>query len=186
MTDFPDLKLKAMVQFPASVIGGAGIDVVKANGSYTISINYSDFTPPVTSLPAGAMTAVMWNSITNTYYLTPVSAFATSVGIPQNLQSANYTTVADDAQKHLLHPSADTTARTFTIAANASVAYPIGTVITFINQNTAGVLTIAVISDIMRLAGAGTTGNRTLAANGVATALKIATAEWIISGTGLT
>jgi len=38
----------------------------------------------------------------------------------------------------------------------------------------------------MRLAGAGTTGNRTLAANGVATAIKITSTEWIISGTGLT
>jgi hypothetical protein len=38
----------------------------------------------------------------------------------------------------------------------------------------------------MRLAGAGTTGSRTLAANGVATAIKITSTEWIISGTGLT
>ena len=38
----------------------------------------------------------------------------------------------------------------------------------------------------MRLAGAGTTGTRTLAANGVATALKITATEWIISGTNLT
>jgi hypothetical protein len=38
----------------------------------------------------------------------------------------------------------------------------------------------------MRLAGAGTTGNRTLAANGVATAIKLTATEWIISGVGLT
>ena len=65
-------------------------------------------------------------------------------------------------------------------------AYPIGTAITFINQNGAGVLTIAITTDTMRLAGAGTTGSRTLAANGVATAVKVAAAEWIISGVGLT
>jgi hypothetical protein len=106
--------------------------------------------------------------------------------IPQNSQSGAYTTVLADGGKHLLHPSADTTARTFTIASNASVAYPVGTAITFVNQNAAGVLTIAIATDTMRLAGAGTTGSRTLAANGVATALKIATAEWVISGTGLT
>jgi hypothetical protein len=62
----------------------------------------------------------------------------------------------------------------------------IGTEIFFVNQNGAGVLTIAILTDTMRLAGAGTTGNRTLAANGVARALKIATTEWIIDGTGLT
>jgi len=105
--------------------------------------------------------------------------------IPQNSQSAAYTCVLADAGKHILHPSADTTARTFTIPANSSVAYPIGTAITFINQVTAGVMTIA-CNDTMRLAGAGTTGSRTLAANGVATAIKITSTEWIVSGSGLT
>ena len=106
--------------------------------------------------------------------------------IVQNSKSADYTLVLDDGGKHLLHPSADTTARTFTIPANASVAYPIGTAITFVNQNAAGVVTIAITSDTMRLAIEGTTGNRTLAANGVVTALKITATEWIISGSGLT
>ncbi len=105
--------------------------------------------------------------------------------IPQNSKSANYTCVLADAGDHILHPSADTTARTFTIPANSSVPYPIGTAITFVNQNGAGVVTIAITTDTMRLAGAGTTGSRTLAANGVATALKIAATEWIISGGGL-
>jgi hypothetical protein len=107
-------------------------------------------------------------------------------GIPQNSNSAAYTTVMADAGKHLLHPAADTTARTFTIDSNANVAYPIGTAITFINQHAGGVITIAITSDTMRLAGAGTTGSRTLAADGVATAIKITSTEWIISGTGLT
>jgi hypothetical protein len=108
------------------------------------------------------------------------------VDIPQNSQSTAYTTVLADGGKHILHPSADTTARIFTIASNASVAYPVGTAITFVNQASAGVLTIAITSDTMRLAGAGTTGSRTLAANGIATALKLTSTEWIISGTGLT
>lgn len=45
--------------------------------------------------------------------------------IPQNSQSAAYTLVLTDSGKHILHPSADTTARIFTIPANGSVAYPI-------------------------------------------------------------
>jgi len=106
--------------------------------------------------------------------------------VPQNSQSAAYPLVAADAGKHILHPSADTTARTFTIPANSSVPYPLGTALTFVNQNGAGVVTIAITDDTMRLAGAGTTGSRTLAANGIATALKITNTEWIISGTGLT
>jgi hypothetical protein len=106
--------------------------------------------------------------------------------VRQNSQSAAYTTVLTDGGKHILHPSADTTARVFTIDSNANVAYPLGTAITFVNQASAGVVSIAITSDTMRLAGAGTTGTRTLAANGLATALKVTTTEWIISGSGLT
>jgi len=113
------------------------------------------------------------------------AAFGT-VNIGQNSQSAAYTLVLADAGKHIFHPSADTTARIFTIPANASVAYPTGTAVTFVNQDSAGVITIAITSDTMRLAGAGTTGSRTLAANGVCTAIKVTSTEWIISGTGLT
>ena len=129
-------------------------------------------------------------SIATTGAATFAGAVSDSIGdiriLPQNSRSAAYTTVLSDSGKHILHPSADTTARTITIDSNANVAYSIGTAITFINQNAAGELTIAITSDTMRLAGAGTTGSRTLAANGVATAVKITSTEWIISGTGLT
>ena len=123
---------------------------------------------------------------TRTYTLPDLDAELGFRNVPQNSQSTAYGLVLSDAGKHLLHPTADTTARTFTIPANASVAYPIGTAITFVNQAGAGVLTIAITTDTMRLAGAGTTGSRTLAANGIATALKVTSTEWIISGTGLT
>lgn len=105
--------------------------------------------------------------------------------IPQNSQSAAYTAVLADSGKHIYHPSADTTARTWTIPANASVAYPIGTAITFVNDTSAGTLTIAITTDTMVLAGAGTTGSRTLAANWIATAVKVTSTRWIISGTNL-
>jgi hypothetical protein len=100
--------------------------------------------------------------------------------------SAADTAVLSDANNGLLHPAADTTARTWTIPANASVAYPVGTALTYVNQHGAGAITISITSDTMRLAGAGTTGNRTLAADGVATAIKITSTEWLIAGTGLT
>lgn len=105
-------------------------------------------------------------------------------GVPQNSQSANYTLVAADAGKHLLHPAADANDRTFTIPSNASVAYPVGTTVTFVNTS-ANVLTIAITSDNMYLAGADSTGSRSLAQYGVATAVKISSTSWIISGVGL-
>jgi hypothetical protein len=117
------------------------------------------------------------------------SSFADSKGdvrtIVQNSKSTAYTTVLSDAGKHIFHPSADTTARTWTIDSNANVAYPVGTAITFVNQHSAGVITLSITTDTMRLAGTGSTGSRTLAADGIATALKVATTEWLISGTGL-
>jgi hypothetical protein len=105
-------------------------------------------------------------------------------GIPINNQSAAYTAVLADANTAITHPTTDNTARTFTIPANASVAYPIGTTLTFVNMiNT---VTIAITTDTMTLAGAGSTGSRTLAAAGIATALKLTSTTWLISGTGLT
>ena len=106
--------------------------------------------------------------------------------IPQNSKSAAYTTVLADAQKHIYHPGADTTARVWTIDSNANVPYPIGTAITFINDTSAGVITISITSDTLVLAGPGTTGSRTLAASGIATAIKMTTTRWMISGAGLT
>lgn len=104
--------------------------------------------------------------------------------VPQNSQSTAYTAVLSDSGKHIFHPSTDNNARTFTIPANSSVAYPVGTVLTFVNM--ANTVTIAITSDTMYLAGAGTTGSRTLAAYGVATAIKMTSTTWMISGTGLT
>lgn len=105
--------------------------------------------------------------------------------VPVNSQSTAYTLVLADSGKVILHPSSDATARTFTIPANSSVAYAIGTAITFINMTTQ-VVTIAITTDTMYLSSAGTTGNRSLAQYGSATAIKITSTNWIISGSGLT
>jgi hypothetical protein len=94
--------------------------------------------------------------------------------------------VLSDAGKSIYHPSADTTARTWTIPANSSVAFPIGTAVTFINDTSGGSITIAITTDTLVLAGAGTTGSRTLAANGMATAIKMTSTRWMINGAGLT
>ena len=105
--------------------------------------------------------------------------------IPENSQSANYTLILGDAGKFIFHPSSDANARTFTIPANSVVAFSIGTVISFVNLS-ANALTIAITTDTMYLMGPGTTGSRTLAQYGSATALKVDLTTWIISGTNLT
>lgn len=104
---------------------------------------------------------------------------------PVNSKSADYTLVLADSGKTIYHPASDANDRTFTIPANASVAYAVGTVVTFINLS-ANALTIAITSDTMYLAGDGTTGSRTLAEYGVASAVKVDSTTWVISGNGLT
>lgn len=106
--------------------------------------------------------------------------------VPQNSQSVAYTLVTTDAGGHIYHPAADTTARIWTIPANSATAFPIGTSISLINDTGAGVITIAITTDTLILAGAGTTGSRTLAANGMATIMKITSTKWMINGAGLT
>jgi len=107
------------------------------------------------------------------------------LNIPINSQSTAYTLVLADAGKAILHPSTDANVRTFTIPANGTVAFPIGTAVTFINMTTQ-VVTIAITTDTMYLSSAGTTGSRTLAQYGSATAIKMTSTTWLISGSGLT
>ena len=104
------------------------------------------------------------------------------LAIPQNSQSVDYTCVLGDAVKHIYQTGAS---KTVTIPANGSVAYGVGTAITFIATNATG-CSIAITTDTMTLAGSTTTGTRTLAQNGVATAIKVTSTSWIISGMGLT
>ena len=65
------------------------------------------------------------------------------------------------------------------------MAYPVGTSLTFVN-NTAGNISLAITTDTMYLAGSATTGTRTLAQRGVATAYKVSSTVWFIAGGGLT
>ncbi|MGP1678835.1 MAG: hypothetical protein ACTS6J_16975 [Burkholderiales bacterium] len=145
----------------------------------------------VAGLPAwAAAPAAAWGSLTGSLSAQTDLQAALDAKAPllvlQNSQSAAYTLVAADSGKQIYHPIADTAARIWTIPANSSVPFPIGTVVTFINDNAAGAITIAITTDTLRLAGSGATGSRTLAANGIATAVKITATSWQINGTNLT
>lgn len=106
------------------------------------------------------------------------------MGLPQNSQNGNYNVVIGDAGKHLYHDAAQAAA-TYTIPANSNVAFTVGTAISFVNMS-ANAVTIAVTTDTMYLSSTGTTGNRTLAQYGIATAVKMTSTTWIISGSALT
>jgi hypothetical protein len=65
------------------------------------------------------------------------------------------------------------------------VAYALGTAVSFINLSSTAI-SIAITTDTMYLSSAGTTGTRTLAQYGTATAVKVTSTAWIITGSGLT
>jgi hypothetical protein len=105
------------------------------------------------------------------------------MGIPASGAGASgtYTLVESDAGELVY----TTSSRTVNIPANSSVPFQIGTTIVFISGSGA-TTTIGINSDTLVLAGQGTTGSRTLAAHGMATAVKVAATTWYISGNGLT
>lgn len=105
------------------------------------------------------------------------------LNIPQNVQAGNYSTVLEDSGKHIMHASGAGAGDTYTI--DGAVAYVIGTAITFVNLDSNN-LSIAISTDTLVFAGAGTTGTRTLAQYGIATAIKTGAGTWLISGTNLT
>ena len=155
---------------------GTANQVIKTDGAGALS--WGSYLPTTGGTMTGAITFASGQTVDGTNGIGYIN-------IPQNSQSAAYTLVAADAGKHIFHPSTDANARTFTIPANGSVAYPIGTAISFVNM-TSQVVSIAITTDTMYLAGTGTTGTRSLAQYGTATALKMTSTTWIISGAGLT
>lgn len=157
----------------------AGASVV-LHGGTTPSWSAVAISTDVTGLGTGVATFLGTPSGAN------FNAMIAAGGVPiaQSSKSAAYTTVLADGGTQILHPTADNNARTFTIDSNANVAYPIGTVITFINQiNT---VTLAISSDTLQLAGTASTGSRTLAAGSICTVIKIASTLWYASGPGVT
>jgi hypothetical protein len=109
--------------------------------------------------------------------VTTSNANPAEVGFKGVPTASDETPVLTDAGKIVLASA------NVTIPANGSVAFPVGTVLTFVAVGAAR--TIAITTDTMTLAGTATTGTRTLAQNGLATAVKTAATTWIISGAGL-
>jgi hypothetical protein len=149
-----------------------------------------------TTVTLGSTTSTIGNlTLTNAALGTPASGNLTnttadgtnSVGfltIPQDAQTGSYTLTLADTGKHIYHASGSAAA-TYTIPANGTVAFATGAAVTFINMS-ANNVSIAITTDTLYLSPAGTTGTRTLAQYGVATAVKITSTSWLISGLGLT
>lgn len=158
------------------------------------SVNKVAITAPATSATltiADGKTLTASNSITlagtdsTTMTFPGVSSSIGYLYIPQVGGAAKTTSYGAVLADNGMMTVMNATTLTYTIPANASVAFPVGSVLTIVNIF-AGALSIAITTDTLTLAGTTTTGTRTLAQNGVATALKVSSTSWLISGTGLT
>jgi hypothetical protein len=191
-TQFVNNELRDSPEISNATLIGTTQAITAANGTSNAMVATTQFvnneindSPTITS--ATLVTPILGTPISGTLSGCTVDG-TDGVGfrnIPIASKSAAYTTVLADSGKAIFHPSTDTNPRTFTIDSNANVAYPLGTAITFINM-TSNVATIAIISDTLYLAGTGNTSSRSLAQYGIATAVKMTSNTWIISGNGVT
>ena len=136
---------------------------VNSTGLWTANIGVQ-----ATSFTGLAATAVTASTASSLGYL----------GMPQNAKSSSANTVIGDQGKHIYITGPTT------ITIDGSLAYPIGATIAFINSTSTA--TIAITTNTMVLGGVGTTGSRSLAPYGMATAVKVTDTTWYINGVGLT
>jgi hypothetical protein len=165
---------------------GAFISISTGEGNNTFAFEHVSGTTRL-KLPAGGDIvdsngdSVLGGGTAPTATSTSTAESIGYLGMPQNSKSADYELVIGDMGKHVYV----TATSTITVPAYTSVDFPIGTTIAIV-AGTGATVSIAITTDTMYLAGAGTTGTRTLAAFGMATLVKVAQSTWFISGVGLT
>lgn len=176
-----------------------GTDVSLGNG-YTLATltlgtgltgtSYNGTTPATTGIDSSVvatltgsqnLTNKIISSLANSSTVLDFSGNAWQFGfrnMPQSTTSSGNLALGDSG-KHLYVSSG------ITVPPYSSVPFEIGTVITIVSNATS--LTITQGSGVtLKLANSVSTGNRSLASNGIATLMKVATDTWYIFGLGLT
>lgn len=108
------------------------------------------------------------------------TAIDTLKDVPQNAKTAAYTLTLTDRGKSI---DVSTGGITITVPLNSAVDFPIGATVSITNLASTAITVSS--SATLRQAGTTNTGNRTLAAYGMATLRKVETDTWFISGAGL-
>lgn len=136
----------------------------------------------------GATATLAFTDSTMTGNVTPAATPAITaigyLGSPVNPVSSAYPIVMTDAGKTVDLSSATGAV----IPANASIAFPVGTVIWITNYGGGVNVTIGITSDTLQWihGGARSTGTRTMASYGWARLQKIASTTWSMFGDGIT
>lgn len=150
-------------------------------GSYKITATSGAFTAEWTWVGIGTASEYDFADITD-YVDDQVDILEASIEaakrVPQNAQTSAYTLAIGDVGKHISITTGGVTV--------ASGVFAAGDIVSIYNNSSSSQTITQGGSVTLRLAGSGTTGNRTLAQRGIATVLCIASNEFVISGAGLT
>jgi hypothetical protein len=153
--------------------GGTGVTTSTGSGSVVLSTSPTLTTPVLGTPTSGTLSNCTVDGTNSVGF----------INSPQNSQSSStYTLVLGDAGKNVYFTGGSTA--TLTVPTNASVAFPTGTTMLVLNNNS-GSLTISGAGVTFQLAN-GATGNRTVATKGMASLLKVATDTWWVTGPGVT
>ena len=159
---------------------GTGLTGTSYNGSTPVSTGI-DSSVVATLTGSQNLTNKIITSLANSSTILDFSGNAWQFGfrnMPQSTTSSGNLALGDSG-KHLYVSSG------ITVPPNSSVPFEIGAVITIVSN--AASLTITQGSGVtLKFTNTVNTGNRTLASNGIATLMKVATDTWYIFGIGLT
>lgn len=92
-----NIRVNVAVPFPARVQGSGVVKIVKANGIWTISLDYTQLLPGVQNVPNPATTyTIAWDAQTGVFYLLQLGNIATNKVIKTILAPGPYTADPND------------------------------------------------------------------------------------------
>jgi hypothetical protein len=159
---------------------GTGLSGTSFDGSAPITIAIDSSVTTVTNTQN--LTNKTVTSLGNTSTINDGGSGVYAIGykaIPPSLTSSGNLALTD-AGKHV-YVSAGVT-----VPPNSTAPFDIGTVITIVNSSASSITVTQGSGVTLRLSGSTSTGNRTLAAYGLCSCIKVATDTWYISGSGMT
>ena len=161
-------------------------NVLRGDGTFGADANSSYGDSNVVTLLGsfGSNTIVTTGNISAGNVNSNVNGF--SIGyleIPQVALTADDTIALEDSGKHFHSNTAGNI--TLTIPTNATVAFPVGTAISIVEEAAGNILVNAAAGVNLYLAGNSTAANRVLGTYGMATLMKVGTDTWFINGSGV-
>jgi len=184
-TDFTgttDWNITGITNFNVSHLVSTDGTTITASGTEVLSITRSG-TADLTIGTSGSGDLVLTSSGAGSILIDGYPTDQEKNSSTVNGKTANYTlALADEGET--IRMTGSTAAQTITIPANASIAFPVGTMIGIENDSSVD-WSLAITTDTLTWSKDNTTGTRTLAAGASAVIHKVATTSWKVSGSAL-